>query len=124
MQIDAAERHLELRKGVQPRFFGTPIKYAAPILHELPEIAEIGAEGPRVLWGLVGETGAGEPVAEIGNCLVGNSQRDGSGRAAIPASYHLLIIRLLFPSHAPRERGLIRHRGLADLGLFEGRHYL
>src|SRR5438874_13214854 len=76
MQIDAAERHVELRKGVQPRFFGTPIKAAAPILHELPEIAEIGAVRPRVPRGLVGETGAGEPVAEIGNCLVGNSQRE------------------------------------------------
>ena len=59
MQIDTAERHLELREGVQPRFLGAPVKRAVPIFDELTEVPDIGAIRPRVPWRLVGETGAG-----------------------------------------------------------------
>src|SRR5438270_1301115 len=76
MQIDAAERRLELRKGVQPRFFGAPVEGAPPILHELPKVPDIGAVRPRVPRSLVGKTGAGEPGAKVGDCLLGNSQRE------------------------------------------------
>src|SRR4051794_15285173 len=100
MQIDTAERHLELRKSVQPRFFGTPIKGAAPILHELPEVTDIGTVGPRVPWALVRETGGGEPVAEIGRCLVANSQRE-----RFRSRGHASLVSLLIP-RTQRERGL------------------
>jgi hypothetical protein len=46
MQLDAAERHLVLRKGVEPCFLGAPIKSRAPIFDELLQIADIGAVGP------------------------------------------------------------------------------
>src|SRR5205085_3192981 len=76
MQIYTRERHLVLWGGVQPRFLGAPVEGVAPILHELPQVAEIGAVRPRVPWRLIGEAGAGEPVAQVRDCLVGNSQSE------------------------------------------------
>src|SRR3954470_1188477 len=118
MQIDTAERHLELRKSVQPRFFGTPIKGAAPILHELPEVTDIGTVGPRVPWGLVRETGAGEPVAEIGRCLVANSQRE-----RFRSRGHASLVSPVDSLARTAKGGLIRHCRLANLRLLEGRHH-
>ena|SRR6516164_106203 len=72
MQVDAAERYSELRKGVEPRFLGPPIKAVAPIFDKLPKISDICPIGPRLAGRLVWKAGALEPLRQIGNRLPGD----------------------------------------------------
>src|SRR5215813_11988366 len=77
MQVDAAERHGELRKGVEPPFLRPPVKAVAPIFDKLPHISDIGAVSPRFAWRLVGKTHALEPLVQVGNGLPGNPEGKG-----------------------------------------------
>lgn len=68
----------ELRVGVEPRLVRAPVVGVAPILHLLAQGAD-GAAVPPVHGGRgVGEAGAGEPVAKVGEGLVRDAGLEGS----------------------------------------------
>jgi hypothetical protein len=74
MHVDPVERRLELREGVEPCLLRTPVEARPPVLDELAQIADIGAVGPRLARRLVGEAGAREALAQIGDRLFGDVQ--------------------------------------------------
>ena len=74
MQVDAVERHAELRKGVQRGFLGPPVEPIAPIVGEPAQIGDIGAIGPSLARRLIGKTGAGQPIAQVGDLGVRNTE--------------------------------------------------
>jgi len=76
VQVDVVKRHAELWKGVQRGFLGPPVELAAPVFGEPAKIRDIGAIGPCITGRLVGETRAGQTVAEIADVGVRNTKRE------------------------------------------------
>ena len=55
MQVDAVQRHLELREGVEPRFLRAPVEAGrASESTKLLQIGDVGAVGPGLAGRLVG----------------------------------------------------------------------
>ena len=54
MQLDPAERHLELAEGVEPRLLRPPVEAGAPVVDELLQIGDARAGRPRLERWLVG----------------------------------------------------------------------
>ena len=55
----------ELVEGVEVSFLFTPVVLGEPVLHQLAQIAELGAVVPVGAVELIGETGIDESLAEI-----------------------------------------------------------
>jgi hypothetical protein len=72
VHVDAVERRLELRKGVEPGLLGAPVEARPPVLDEFAQVADVGAVGPCLTRRLVGEAGARETLAQIGDRLFGD----------------------------------------------------
>src|ERR1700730_13049124 len=77
VEIDAAQRHLVLREGIEPRLLGPPIERRAPIFDELPQIADIGAVGPGCPGGLVRISRPRQSFAQIHDGLIRNGEGEG-----------------------------------------------
>src|SRR5262249_2823269 len=77
MNVDAVERYFVLREGIQPSFLGAPIEGGAPIFNNALQIGDLSPVGPRLAGGLVGKSRPGQPLAKIGDGLVGNSEGEG-----------------------------------------------
>ena len=78
VQVDAMQRHRELREGVEPRFLGAPVEATVPVLDQLLEVADIRAGGPRRAGRLVGKAGAGQTLAHVGDGAVGDVEMEGT----------------------------------------------
>src|ERR1700722_4207483 len=77
VQIDSIERDFELWKGVQRGFLGPPVEILAPVFGEPAKVGDIGAVCPCVAGRPVGEAGAGQTIAQIGDVGVRNPKREG-----------------------------------------------
>ena len=83
MQVDPVQRHLELREGVQRGLLRAPVEAVPPMRDEFAEVGGAGAVGPGIAAGrdrrLVRQPGAGQPVAQLGDGLLRDGQREGLG---------------------------------------------
>src|SRR5438034_11428234 len=87
MQADVEKPGLELRERVEARLLRPPIETPTPIIHQLPQVFEIGPVGPCRPWGLIREAGARQALAQVGDRRLGNLQRrcrDLVGHRALP----------------------------------------
>ena len=78
VQVDAVQRHLELRKGVEPRLLRAPVEAVAPVLDQLAQVRDVGAVGPGLAGRLVGEARAREALAQVGDRVVGDVEPERS----------------------------------------------
>ena len=78
------QRHLVLGKGVEPRFLRAPVEAVVPVVDQRLHVRDVGAVGPGLARGPVREACAREAFAQIGDCLVGDAQREWLGSFAHP----------------------------------------
>src|SRR5262249_21245711 len=87
MQVDIEQPRSVLRKGVEPRLLGPPVKAGLPVLNQLPQVFEIGSIRPSRPRRLVGEPRARQPLPQVGERRRGDVERycrDLSGHFAVP----------------------------------------
>src|SRR5439155_6289369 len=72
VNAEPADVGAELQEGIEPAFRGAPVVAVAPVRHEVAQVREVRAVGPAPAGDLVGEPGAGEALAEVGEGGVGN----------------------------------------------------
>jgi hypothetical protein len=78
VQVDARQRHGELRESVQRRLLRAPVETVAPVLDQRLQVAHARSGGPGLARRLVRPARASQPRAQVVEHGVGDAQREGS----------------------------------------------
>ena len=76
VQVDAMQRHLELRECVEARFLRAPVEAAASVLHQLLQIRDARAVRPGLTGRLIWKPSARETLAQIADRAIRNVQSE------------------------------------------------